>query len=78
MTLSVREWKRYMNASISFTPFASAARCISKHSAAVIASGFSQSTCFRASAARTAHSQCMLFGNGMYTASTSGSSRSAS
>ena len=39
--------------------------------------GFSQSTCFPASSARIDHSLCIVFGSGMYTASTSGSASSS-
>jgi hypothetical protein len=64
-SFSVRGWKRYMNASMSRTPCASAAACISRHWAAESASGFSQRTCFFFSAARIVHSRWRLFGSGM-------------
>jgi hypothetical protein len=40
--------------------------------------GFSQSTCFLAASARSVHFTCIEFGREMYTASTAGSSSSAS
>ena len=58
-------WCRYMNASATWTRAAAAAAAIRSTSATVSASGFSQSTCLPASAARMAHSACRWFGSGM-------------
>ena len=51
---------------------------ISPASAALIASGFSHSTCLPAAAARSVHSAWRWLGSGMYTASTSASASSSS
>ena len=67
-----------MNASISATPARSQPAIIVSASAAVIASGFSHSTCLPAAAARSVHSAWRWLGSGMYTASTSGSPSSSS
>jgi len=55
---------------ISLTPASRAARVMRSHSSSVSAIGFSTSTCLPARAARTAYSQCRLFGSAIYTAST--------
>ncbi len=67
-----------MNASISSTPASRQASTMPCASSAVIASGFSHSTCFPARAAAIVHRACRWLGSGMYTASTSGSASSAS
>ena len=54
-----------MNASISVTPDRSQTSIIAWASAAVIASGFSHSTCLPAAAARRVHSACRWLGRGM-------------
>ena len=54
-----------MNASISSTPARSHAATISRASAALIASGFSHSTCLPAAAARCVHSAWRWLGSGM-------------
>ena len=58
-------WWRYMNASIRWTPAASAASIIRSASAAVSASGFSHRTCLPARAAAIDHSAWRWFGRGM-------------
>ena len=54
-----------MNASIRWTPAASAASIIRSASAAVSASGFSHRTCLPARAAAIVHSAWRWFGSGM-------------
>ena len=54
-----------MNASIHTTPRSVQMSSISAVSPASIAAGFSQRTCFPASAARFDHSACRWFGSGM-------------
>ncbi len=54
-----------MKASASTTPFSRAAASMASTSATVSASGFSQSTCLPARAARIVHSACRWFGSGM-------------
>ena len=56
---------RYMNASIRRTPAAPHASIMRSASAAVIAKGFSHSTCLPARAAAIVHSACRWFGSGM-------------
>ena len=56
-------WRRYMKASMSVTPSASARRrSCARASSAVRASGFSHRTCLPARAAAIAHSACRWFG----------------
>ncbi len=64
-TLAVCGWWRYMNASVSTRPLASAAANASSTSAALREYGFSQSTCLPAASARIVHSWCMPFGREM-------------
>jgi hypothetical protein len=66
-----------MKASMRILPFLSAASNADSTSPTCLLIGFSQSTCFPASTARIDQSQCSVFGNEMYTASTSASSSSA-
>ena len=56
---------RYMNASISRRPSRCATSKARSTSAARRLSGFSHSTCFPTSSARTAHSMCSELGSGM-------------
>ena len=58
-------WRRYMNASIRWTPAARHASTIRSASAAVSASGFSHRTCLPARAAAIVHSAWRWFGSGM-------------
>jgi hypothetical protein len=67
-----------MKPSVSTRPARSAAAKAASASAGRRVIGFSHSTCLPASSARTDHSTCREFGSGTYTASTSGSSSSAS
>jgi hypothetical protein len=50
---------------MSRRPLRSAAAAICRASSALLASGFSQSTCFPASRARMVHSAWWLFGSGL-------------
>ncbi len=77
-TASQEGCSRYMKASMSRTPSARQASIILSASAAVMARGFSQSTCLPALADAMAHSAWRWFGRGTYTASTSGSARRSS
>ena len=67
-----------MKASLSSRPVRSAASNAVSTSSGCRVKGFSQRTCFPASSALIDHSTCIVFGNEMYTASTSGSPSSAS
>src|SRR5918996_1071917 len=71
-------WWRYMNASIRWRPVSRATSTMPWASSAVMASGFSHRTCLPARSAAIVHSAWRWLGSGMYTASTSGSARSAS
>ncbi|TMD03084.1 MAG: hypothetical protein E6J03_08300 [Chloroflexi bacterium] len=73
-----RGWKAVMYASINRTPASPQAACIARASSPLQASGFSQSTCRPAAAARSVQRRWRPFGRGMYTASTSGSSSTPS
>ena len=64
-------------ASISTTPFSSAAVNICRACRAVAAMGFSHSTCLPARSMHRACAQCRLFGLAIYTASTFSSAASA-
>ena len=64
--------------SMNCTPFDSQASRMQSNWATSRATGFSSSKCFLFWAASTAHFRWRLVGSGMYTASTSGSSRTAS
>src|SRR6202142_4597364 len=69
---------RHMNASMSTRPAAAAASKASATWAGCREYGFSQSTCLPAASARKVQGWWSEFGRQMYTASTPGSSRSAS
>ncbi len=62
-------WKRYMKASIRRTPFFRQCSRQAWACPASKASGFSQSTCFPASALLRSHSACRWLGRAMNTAS---------
>ena len=62
---AVLGWCRHMNASISTTPRDRQCAAIAAASAPSIDSGFSQRTCFPASAAAKVHGLCSSFGRGM-------------
>jgi hypothetical protein len=62
-TAIVCGWQRYMNASISIRPAASAAANIASASTVVTANGFSHRTCFPAFSASIVQSRCIEFGN---------------
>jgi hypothetical protein len=67
-----------MNASARTSPSRSATAKARSTSSGRRDIGFSHSTCLPASRARIDHSTCIELGSGTYTASTSGSSSSAS
>ncbi|GEL45873.1 hypothetical protein CHO01_09890 [Cellulomonas hominis] len=71
-------WCCEWNASITTRPDPSARAATSSASAAFAVKGFSQRTCLPAAIARRIQTPCSAAGVGTYTASTSGSERTAS
>ena len=71
-------FQRCVNPSTSTTLLLLAASIIRRQSFADVASGFSHRMCLPASAALTVHSQCMLIGSALITASISGSASCSS
>jgi len=63
---------------MSRTPAFAQASTMARASAALVASGFSHSTCLPAAAARSTYSRCMALGSTTYTACTCGFSRTRS